>query len=613
MQETITTHKRPFPNRKRNVAMGFYVLRYCIYARPLPVSRLVMVLITLLMSLFLTTACQETITEKQTNYAECLECHKGIERISSNHDFKCVSCHIKLNSQDPGTLTTHEPIIRNPSDPEHVNTFCLPCHEKEVRQFGNSLHSSMAGIINQTRYLWGAQKTSIPAVYGLSGIFQPLPEPDPVLYPETPASLVDDFLRRRCLRCHIHTRGPGGRGLYRATGCAACHMLYNNDGCYHGSDQAVAKNLTGYPARHEFTKIIPDVQCLHCHNQNHVGADYEGFFEHDYSSTYRSPIINGRPVSITYGMDYHHLARDIHAEKGLWCTDCHTKNDVMGGEKIYSFEMDVKKRSCTGCHGNYDNPTPDLSYRDICQVSGKFFFVSKNNGKRYPLSLFSRGPVAHSISAHRRVRCGACHAQWAYQDYGMSVIREDLLEGYKWYHLTAQGDPYLQKILETHLENPVKSYPVSKDWISGEVKPGIWSMGWRFRRWELMPLGVDHTGRYAIIRPLYQYLISYVDRLGYVPLDSAIPSRGDSSGSGWAYMPYVPHTVAPYGRQCDSCHLNSVAAGSGIQDAVTVDTNLTVPSKPAVKGMRLLNTEERKKLLKPSKKWRKQRLRALTD
>ena len=184
------------------------------------------------------------------------------------------------------------------------------------------------------------------------------------------------------------------------------------------------------------------------------------------------------------------------------------------------------------------------------------------------------------------------------------------MEGYKWYHLTAQGDPYLQKVLEEHLERPEKGYPVSKDWISGESRPGIWSAGWRFRRWEFMPLGVDHEDRYAILRPLYQYLITYVDRLGNVPLDSAIPSRGDG-GRGWAFMPYVPHTVAPFGRSCDSCHQNRVAAGLGIMQKPTMDTGLTISSLPAVKTMRLLNPEEKKKLLEPSGKWRKERLQAL--
>ena len=125
-----------------------------------------------------------------------------------------------------------------------------------------------------------------------------------------------------------------------------------------------------------------------------------------------------------------------------------------------------------------------------------------------------------------------------------------------------------------------------------------------------MPLGLDHEGRYAVLRPLYQYLITYVDQKGNVPVDGVAPSRGDG-GRGWAFMPYVPHTVSPFGRSCDGCHQNRVAAGMGIQENLTVDTALTIPSPPAVSTMRLLNPAERKRLLEPSWEFRKARLRAL--
>ena len=128
-----------------------------------------------------------------------------------------------------------------------------------------------------------------------------------------------------------------------------------------------------------------------------------------------------------------------------------------------------------------------------------------------------------------------------------------------------------------------------------------------------MPLGFDPADRYAVVRPFYQYLITYVDRLGRVPLDSLAPSRGDSKGRGWAYMPYVPHTIAPYGRSCEGCHLNRMAAGLGMEEELTRDTRLTIPSPPAVKTMRNLNDREQKSLLAPSTEWQRKRLQALTD
>ena len=556
-------------------------------------------------------AIENNRAAEKIDYTDCLSCHKGIEPISPTHTFKCAVCHLRPEDNQRKALTDHQEIVRNPSAPGNMKIFCIKCHAKEIKQVKNSLHSTMAGIINQTRYLWGAQKNAAPAIYGLSGPLKPLPQPDLSLYPESPAMLVDDFLRRRCLRCHIHTKGIESTGLYRGTGCAACHVIYNNDGRYRGTDQAIDRSKKGYPARHTFTKLIPNAQCLHCHNNNHVGADYEGLFEHDYNDSYRSPMVNGKLKGATYGLNQHHLARDIHAEKGLWCMDCHTRKDVMGDGHTYSYEMEVPKRSCTDCHGGFNNTAPDLANRAIRKVSDGFLFISKNHGKKHRLPLFSPNSTGHRIQAHAKVRCSACHAQWSYQDYGMSVMREDVINDYKWWSLTAQGDPYLQKKLKKYVESPDTVYPVSMDRLSGKDTSGIWSVGWRFRRWEQMPLGVDHDGRYSILRPLYQYLVTYVDQAGNVPLDSIAPSRGDGTGKGWAFMPYVPHTTAPFGRACNACHQNRVAAGLGIQDEITIDNILTIPSPPAIEGMRLLNREEQRKLIKPTKKWHKERLRAV--
>jgi len=542
------------------------------------------------------------------NYINCMGCHQGIEPISARHPFACADCHLLPGEREVKSLTGHEKIVRNPSSPDLVEAFCGPCHETEIKAVRNSLHSTMAGIINQTRYLWGAQERAAPAAYGLSGPLKPLPAPQPEIHAETPAMLVDDFLRRRCLRCHIHGKGPEGHGLYRATGCAACHVLYNNEGLYEGGDPAIDRSRAGYPVRHAFTTRVPNLQCLHCHNNNHVGADYEGLFEHDTSDVYRSPMITGSPRQKIYGLDYHRLARDIHAERGLWCIDCHSRGDVMGDGRVYSFQMEVPKRSCSDCHGGFDGKTPHMTGLAIRKDSVGLLFISRDHGKDHRLPQFRLESIGHRIKAHARVRCSACHAQWSFQDYGMSVMREDRIHDYKWRNLSTQGDPWLQAKLKVCTESAETAYPVSVDYLSGLESKGIWSMGWRFRRWEPMPLGVDPAGNYAILRPLYQYLISYVDQMGNFPLDSVVPERGDGCGNGWAFMPYVPHTIAPFGRACTACHMNSPAAGLGIQDELTIDTALTVPSPPAVEGMRLLSQEEQRRLLKPSVQWHRERL-----
>ena len=50
----------------------------------------------------------------------------------------------------------------------------------------------------------------------------------------------------------------------------------------------------------------------------------------------------------------------------------------------------------------------------------------------------------------------------------------------------------------------------------------------------------------------------------------------------------------------------------GIGGATTLDTALTIPSPPAVDTMRLLNREEQRRLMVPTRDWHRERLRVLT-
>lgn len=548
--------------------------------------------------------------EEPVNFAQCLPCHEGIEYIGKSHDFDCKLCHLKPREQEVTFLERHDFVIRNPSDPRYVSLFCGRCHQEEIEEITASLHATMAGIINQTRYLWGAQKTAYPPTYSANNALMPLPEP--AISPDSPETLVDDFLRRKCLRCHIGTQGAEYLGLYRASGCAACHVLYNNDGKYLGNDNAISKDKTGYPTYHRFERYIPTSQCLRCHNQNHVGADYEGMFEHDHDKSYRSPIIDGSPPPRPYGIEYHHLAKDIHAQKGMWCTDCHSKGEVMGTGVVYGYEGEIPKIQCADCHGGFSRSEPNADLKNIEREGDTFIFHSQNTGKRYPLSLFSEEVVSHGLKGHRRVRCSCCHAQWSYQDYGFSVIREDIPSYQKWRRLMVQGDPYLEDFLRRQLDASETQLPVSPDWLDQQLKPGLWYSGWRMRRWEFMPLGLDNEGRYAILRPRYQYFISYVDGNGEVILDDLVPQRGDGKGRGWAFMPYQPHTISPVGRKCEGCHLNKTAANNGIFEINTSDTELLLPAPTAIPQMRLLNEKEQKKLMLPSKGYQVGRFLDLT-
>lgn len=500
--------------------------------------------------------------------SDCLSCHAGIETISKNHPFACKVCHILEEPSQPKTKITHADVIRNPSDPLYVQRFCGSCHMEEIKNLETSLHATMAGIINQTRYLWGAQKKAYPPIYTLNQQLKTLPKPP--ANPEKTEELVDDFLRKKCLRCHIYANGSNAPGLYRSSGCAACHMVYNNNGTYMGGDKIISKKKPGYPMRHLFEKKIPNAQCLHCHNHNHVGGDYEGYFEHDFDSAYRSPLVNGRVPTRIYGIEQHRLQKDIHYTKNLLCIDCHSKSDVMGDGNLYGFALEVPMKTCRDCHKNYNTKTP-----------------------------------SHNPKWHKRLRCSACHAQWSYQDYGMSVMRRDFGNLFDWKGLRIQADPSLEILFTKYSSQNQKNLLFSKDLLDDQMSVGVWLTSWRFRRWEFMPLGVDHKNQISILRPRHQFHISYQNRWGDIVLSNEIPLRRDGRENGWAFTPYVPHTISPIGRGCKDCHQNPFVSGQGLFPTSSSDLDLMRPSPPTLPFMRLLNKKELNKLLQNSEVFRR--------
>jgi hypothetical protein len=124
-----------------------------------------------------------------------------------------------------------------------IKTICGMCHAAEIENLKKSLHATSAGIISGARYAQGVQgREGIFANYAVKddkpgpspavASLEPLPSFDPSR-PEGPENhVIDDYLRNQCLRCHIWSDGHQRDGDYRASGCAACHILYSDQGTY---------------------------------------------------------------------------------------------------------------------------------------------------------------------------------------------------------------------------------------------------------------------------------------------------------------------------------------------------------------------------------------------
>lgn len=525
----------------------------------------------------------------------CLSCHQGIEAPGQGHRFPCQRCHggdPQATEQDKA----HRGLAPNPSALSQAPLVCGPCHADQVRRVQRSLMATSAGEINPTRYLWGAQPRE-PVTYLNQALDQypALPHPDQSRQP------VDDLLRRRCLRCHLHTPGTPRFGEWRATGCAACHMPYGPDGFSRSADRAVVARQAeirqgkeaqkrGYPLMHQLTRAIPTTQCLTCHNGHRVGMDFVGLAERDYEESYRFNAPDGESPALLYGLDPRAMTPDIHHERGLVCIDCHSGREVMGHGSVATRAGGQVSIRCRNCHGEPGRPAQTRKYiknakehseiyREILldadgfplphvrRIDGQLTLTGKLSGKSHRIPSLDRspGPLDHRIPEHiGKMECHSCHALWSYQDFGFHLLREERADYQKWAPLWLQNDPQVQELLRQNLPRPKAQWspPRSRDYLDGTIRPGIWFAGYSYRRFENPIFGINGRGRTSVFRPLHQFVVSRVDERGLVLEDSRVPRTPDGK-PGLGFNPYAPHTIRRPVRSCEGCHLNPRAIGLG--------------------------------------------------
>ena len=501
--------------------------------------------------------------------SSCEGCHAGIEAISDVEamaGLSCTFCH--RGRPDAGTEEeAHRGLWRNPSDLRVIGQTCGQCHQERVYEIERSLHATSAGIISAARYTWAAQKgrQAIFSNYEVSDssgkVFRQLPVYDPSS-PQGPENHpVDDYLREECLRCHVWSRGEERDGDFRASGCAACHVIYSDDGLYLGGDRAVPRKKKGYPVRHEITRKIPPFQCIHCHNRGgRTGVSFIGDME---SAGYGSPWADapgkkgGRKL---HGKYYDHLQPDIHFERGLACIDCHGSRDVHGDGRLRDKKEQAVAIECTDCHGTQEHASSledsagmrlDNLERDR---DGNVILTSKLDGRKHLVpqvidlwdSKKEMARIAMFIPAHAaRLECYACHSRWAPQCYGCHVQQDLTSKGLDWLRYKGSSDP---------------SMAASKENREG----GVWR--WRetrsYLRWESPALGINSEGKVAPFIPGCQVIFTQIGKDGRAVVRNRVFTTSHGT-SGIASNPIQPHTVSRKARSCEDCHSNPKAMGLG--------------------------------------------------
>lgn len=289
--------------------------------------------------------------------------------------------------------------------------------------------------------------------------------------PAAPGAAVSspDPQSRSCLTCHasaagaltgpMATRADERAFAHRAFGpvegerffeqsCSGCHVSACSD-C-HGA----AAHPVGRPR---------DEACLRCHRGDSVGAAYHGRAPREDHPRYQ------RGPQDEAGEHYLKMLPDVHQERGMTCADCHR----MG---THGHDAKTSTRGCRDCH-----PAPDPKVPE------------------------------HAIGAHlEKMRCSACHAAWAAQEYATVLVRP---------RTEAQQEAFA---------------------VLPQI--GEWRRSAAHRRQDAPPLGLDGAGLVAPIRPKHQ-------------LFATDPSRGwENRLLAAEWVPFEPHTVRAGTVACGGCH-----------------------------------------------------------
>ncbi len=427
----------------------------------------------------------------------CRSCHADIQ-LDSNHVLACTSCH-QGNNGTTDKYAAHRKMLPAPASPATMAAACGSCHSQQLRRCADSSHYTLRNAVNLVRSHFGMQ----PPLTGLTDI-------PASTRPSTANELVDDMLRRRCLRCHVYTAGDQYPYVQRGIGCASCHMQF----------------VDGKLQSHSF--IRPgEQQCLSCHYANHVGSDFTGRYEHDYNWEYRTPYTTKEPFLRPYGVELHQLAQDIHRRRGLTCLDCHS------GDQLSGRRPPVTCRDCHSLTGKDVPPLPGLR-----REGDQLILRSVTTGKDHQVPQLSH-------PAHTRykgqVDCQVCHAQWGFNDRPSHLLLSYQEDVDAWDRLTVQSSSRVETFLEHNLYSDEDELePAMADSISGQEKPGIWYLGFGQRRWEDILIDRDSDGIIKVFRPILDLRLSAVDEDDEVLFDNL-------KGCGTGMLPYTPHTPGPAG------------------------------------------------------------------
>lgn len=520
----------------------------------------------------------------------CVTCHAGIEEMHPGWPLTCVECHGGDDTQTtkelahvlPSTAVPTDERVRgryddlpyqrfvNPSNLRVAREVCGDCHRDLVEHLEKSLHGTTAGHLGDGFYENGLTDSKRPSysIFPVRDEDGDVPEHALAATTQIPPfrsqgredrieTHYTDLPRKACMQCHLYSEGRavdgrlGMDGDYRGEGCAACHVLYADDGRSRSRDATIDRREPGHPIRHRLTSRIPTSTCTRCHyGDASIGLHYRGMAQL-VPGMPAGPEVEGTTDELLNGTFYIEdpdmTPPDIHHERGMHCIDCHTLADSMGDGNIWPQMDHAVEIECTDCHGTYDrvsNLTTSHGRRipNLVRRGDAFFLRSKVTGEEHPVAqvphLLDPGHPGFNAEAaramtpeHGRLECYACHAAWNVNFFGFHFDRNEQF---------------------TQL-----------DLLSGRRTPGrVTTQEKVFATFNQLRLGFNHEGKIAPYMVGFSTIGSAHDDAGETVLWQATPETR-AGLSGVTMIPHQMHSVRREARTCAECHRTAATFGMG--------------------------------------------------
>lgn len=483
----------------------------------------------------------------------CLKCHSNIEKISQNHDLSCVDCH-SGNNRAKDKDTAHKDMIggKNPSDISVVHNTCQKCHDYQVKRVKSTIMLTNKGLIEKTKLALGI-KDNISYSLQEGKYYNKYGNPVDLKNISQDNSFGAELYRKFCASCHINDRLNIRDDIHRSSGCATCHMPYDKQGKYVGSDVQL-KGKKGYSRVHKFEPLPTDAVCLSCHHRSgRIGLTYYGKFDGNDPKIPSLDKFAGRTLT--------HIKEDIHKELGLECIDCHTSREIMGDGFVYDYLYEQLEITCENCHGSYtekpktsilnrENLSPLIEgknyktglkggnnavltskgnyFSNVFEENGNYYLIQKRSGKIHKLKIIT-GTNPHNIVGHERLECYSCHSRSVPQCYGCHTFYDKRFEGY--------------------------------DFVKKRKTDGAFYEKEGFRIAYPFPLGINQKGKISPITPGCQTNIYIIDSEGNYIIENYVPEINRKKI--YKFAPIFSHNVGKKALRCEECHFNPFFAGFG--------------------------------------------------